>query len=64
MLMSLKNLDIPLSEHIFFIKLIFENWHYYEQFIYNLHSYCKFIHYISIFYSKSFSRVLSKIVIT
>ena len=33
--MSRKNLDILLSEHIVFVKLKFENWHCYEQFIYN-----------------------------
>ena len=58
MLMRLKNSDIPLSEHMgFFIKLIFEYWHSYEQFIYNLHLYCKVFRFISTFYSKSFLRV-------
>ena len=51
--MSPKNLNMLLSEHIVFVKLIFENWHYYELFII-LRLYCKFIRYVSIFYPKSF----------
>ena len=51
--MSPENLDFPLSEDIVFVKLIFDNRHYYELFII-LRLYCKFIRYISIFYSKSF----------
>ena len=51
--MSPENLNIPLSEDIVFLKLIFENWHYYELFMI-LRLYCNFIRYISIFYSKSF----------
>ena len=63
MLMSPENLDISLSEDIVFVKLIFENWHYYELFI-NLRLYCKFIRYISIFYSKSFfKRFYQKLIV-